>query len=990
MCAHTNRSVSRPAACCNRLFSPGFGGLREERGLAVHGSLDRSGSGQGDPVSTMSLLTFPPRRNHSLSLTAHGTAFVGRARELEQLEATHAGGQRLTTIVGAGGMGKTRLALEFARGQIDVYEAEGGVWFCDLAQARTLDDALAAIARTLDVPLESVHSSEQGVERIGDALAARARLYLVLDNFERLAQLADSAIETWLAMAEELRILVTSRERLRIAGELVIDVQPLGVPEGDAEPAEVREAEAVRLFADRATLSRTDFELTDQNLSDIAELVRRLDGMPLAIELCAARIEVMDPAQLERLISKRFDVLVSSERGRSDRHATLRKAIDWSWEMLGPMQQRALAECSVFRGGFSLDAAASVLGELTRPSSAQDPSLAAMDVLQALHARSLVRSYDAADRAGGRRFGLLESVRDYAREKLDELGGAAECHARHAAHYIGEAQRKRTHLRDVGEPAARAWLAAETDNLIAIVERSGAVGGQRSVPPVDGLRAVLALEPVIVAQGPIDRVVRLLELAIANAEVDASADAERARAIELLAYMKHLQSRHEEAMALFDAAIAIATRVEAFDVVGAAESRRGLLLAYLGRIDDARACFERARSIRERHVPGPIERALALRQESYLWARAGEPERSRRLLESAIPLFRDVGARREEGIALSNLALRFIELGRVPEARDAAKQAIDALSLVRDRRWLGSTLVAVGFCELEAGELDKARESFLRARRIARRVGERGAEAFSEGGLGDISLEESELEAAVEHYTAAIRLFEGTGVAYTGLRRAGLAVARSRLGDIELAERQFDEIVERVDAAGVRADAEAVRVLRGHVLLDKALRALEDDDAAGAERLIAGVRAIVDPVRERMKDANALPSDEVRFAFRTLERRLDSMRPDRRLTVAADGSWFIPPSGERVEVGTRKALRALLRAFAEARQGDDVRVLDQDALVSAAWPGERIRHQAASNRLKVALSTLRSIGLRDVLETCEDGYRIDTKVDVIIAHRSKL
>ena len=321
------------------------------------------------------------------------TTFFGRVRELEALHGWFAGGDRLVTLLGPAGTGKTRLALRFA-------ELHPKARCCDLTDARdaaAVSDAVEAMVATL-----------------GD------ETLLVLDNCEHVAHAVATVVPR---IPAGTRILVTSRERLRVPGERCFEVPPLGLPQrGDDATA----SEALQLFLDRARLVRPDYALTAPDTEVLVEILERLDGLPLAIELAAARMRVLSPQALLRRLSLRFDLLRSDARDATTRQRTLRGALDWSWDLLEPVEQSALAQCSVFRSGFTLEAAEAVL-DLSPHVGAP----ATLEVIESLCDKSLVRTLP---RAGDVRFGLYECIREYAAERLgDEIDRVRE---RHGAYFL--------------------------------------------------------------------------------------------------------------------------------------------------------------------------------------------------------------------------------------------------------------------------------------------------------------------------------------------------------------------------------------------------------------------------------------------------------------------------------------------------------------------------------------------------------------------------
>ena len=273
-------------------------------------------------------------------------------------------GARLVTVYGTGGIGKTRLALRYARQWLGEYP--GGAWFCDLSQATSVDGIAHAIGKALDVPL----GKSEPIRQLGLAIAGRKSCLVILDNFEQVASHAESTLGSWLEQAPEARFLVTSRELLGIAGESALDLAPLDPDEG------------ARLFRERIGAIGMDKQLGAADEAAIPRLIEMLDRLPLAIELAAARAPLMSAQQMLQRMGERFKLLTAG-RGRRDRQATLRATLDWSWDLLSESEQSGLSQLSVFEGGFTLEAAEAVIA---LPGS---PNLWVGDVVHSLVSKSL-------------------------------------------------------------------------------------------------------------------------------------------------------------------------------------------------------------------------------------------------------------------------------------------------------------------------------------------------------------------------------------------------------------------------------------------------------------------------------------------------------------------------------------------------------------------------------------------------------------------------
>jgi predicted ATPase/class 3 adenylate cyclase len=421
---------------------------------------------------------FPAPRTVSAvtgNLPAQLTSFVGRA-EVAAVEAL-LGRTRLLTLTGPGGTGKTRLSLVLAGSCGERYP--DGAWFVPLAPVREPELVASAIAGSLGL----LSATQPPEERVKEHLRDRAAL-LVLDNFE---QVVDGApyVSDLLRAAPGVTVLVSSRAPLRIGGEQEFPVPPLSVPPpGTRDPAAVLASEAGRLFAERASAVRPGFEVTEANAADVAEIVRRLDGLPLAIELAAARVRLLSPAALARRLGDRLGLLEGGGRDLPERQRTLRGAIAWSHDLLADDERRLFARLSVFAGSGPLElvdrvcALAGDGGEHETGPHETGPHEAgpheggdALEALERLAEQSLIRVGE--DAHGDIRFGMLETIREYAAERLEERGETRRLRDRHAAAVL-ELVEARLDVTDRG-----AWLDRmdeDHDNVRAALDHAVATG----------------------------------------------------------------------------------------------------------------------------------------------------------------------------------------------------------------------------------------------------------------------------------------------------------------------------------------------------------------------------------------------------------------------------------------------------------------------------------------------------------------------------------
>ena len=385
------------------------------------------------------------------------TRFVGRARELHEVEQLVVDA-RLVTLTGPGGTGKTRLAVEVGRASLAAFP--DGVFFVALDAVRDPDLVVPQIAQTLGLAEDA---SRPVVETLVGYLAGK-QILLILDNLEQVIGAAP-AIAALASQAPSVAILGSSREPLGVGGETIYLVPPLSLPLEPGHPtaADVARLEAVELFVERARAARPGFALTDENAGAVAAICRRVDGLPLAIELAAARTNLLTPAQILERLNHRLTLLTGSRRDVTDRQRTLRGAIDWSYELLSDDEKAGFRRFAAFTGGADIDAALAVLD----PDGAL--SVDPIELLSVLVARSLLRS---SDESGEMRFSMLETIREYAAEKLAESTEADEICERHCAYFLALAEGSREVLFAPDRDVRLNKLDREMANFRAAIEWS--------------------------------------------------------------------------------------------------------------------------------------------------------------------------------------------------------------------------------------------------------------------------------------------------------------------------------------------------------------------------------------------------------------------------------------------------------------------------------------------------------------------------------------
>ncbi len=610
-----------------------------------------------------------PRHN----LPAPLNSFIGRAAEIAEARQL-LGTVRLLTLSGAGGTGKTRLSLQLAAGLID--EFPDGVWFVELAaitDARLLPQAIASVLQVREQAGRSV------LEALLTHLHER-NLLLVLDNCEVLVRDCADLVRQLLQAGAQLKIMATSREHLRVAGETVYPVPALAAPDfgKDPGPAALGEFDAVRLFVDRAQSVKRAFRISEQNAAAIADICRRLDGLPLAIELAAARTLALPVEKIATRLDDRFTLLTGGDRALPH-HQTLRASIDWSYDLLGEAERTLLRRMAVFAGGCSLEAAEAVAagGELAGPE--------VLDVLSALVEKSLV-----VPEADGERYRLLETMRAYAQEKLAGSGEAIEVRNRHLGYFLSLAETARSQLNGAEQGEWMARLDADRENLLAAHTWCGAAEGKGEA----GLQLVCAIKLYWFNRGLLALGYRLTIEALARAGAQARGIL-RCRALIIAGQLALIMGRYAEALPYLAESLAIARELGDGSRIAAALQPLGVVSMGLNDLAGARLYLQEALSLAE--TAGNLrDLGAALTARAQLHRIEGDLDKAEPLYRRAMNLARGLGDRESVGIGLLNLAM--VSIAR-KKPEDAADMLIEVGAIVAET---GSKLAAQSMLAVSA------------------------------------------------------------------------------------------------------------------------------------------------------------------------------------------------------------------------------------------------------------------------------------------------
>jgi predicted ATPase/Tfp pilus assembly protein PilF len=696
------------------------------------------------------------------------TSFVGRREEMAEvsrmLEA-----HRIVTLTGAGGCGKSRLALQIARNVLGAYA--DGAWLVELAPLA--DPALVPqrVAAAFGVREEGGRALQ---DTLAEALAPKSAI-LILDNCEHVAPACADLATKLIGTCAHLKILATSREPLGVGGEVLWRVPPLRVPDLTGSPPSrqtIAGFEAVRLFTERAAASQPSFALHEQNALPVAQICARLDGIPLAIELAAARIKVLPVAQILTRLEDRFRLLTGGTTTTLPHQQTLRAAVDWSYDLLDENERVLFDRLSVFAGGATLEA---VEGVCTGGSIAE---LDVVDLLSHLVDKSLVLPEEGAE--GSARYRLLETLREYGRQKLEAAGSRPPLLERHADCYLALAEQAEPELTG---PRLSYWLdrlEEERDNMRQALQWAVDTGDIER-----GLRIAAALWRFWWVRGYFEegrrRIAQLLERVGATSEPSSAG----VRALRGAAVLARGQGDFDRARALLDQSLERGRAMGDRSAVAASLQELGTVADDEGRHEEAGRLYEESLAIR-RQLGDKRGIAALLHNLGVVAQAKGEYARARELYEESLGFHRDLGNQAWEASSLNALGSVALDQGDHATARASHEKSLAIHRRLGDKWGVAYSLHELGRIAILAGDPATARALLCESIVLLRDLGDRVGVAESLEYFAGLATRQGERERALLLAGAAAAIRESVGSPLTPPDRASLettlAPAREALG----------------------------------------------------------------------------------------------------------------------------------------------------------------------------------------------------------------
>ncbi len=725
--------------------------------------------GKKDAVSAVSARRGETDANPN-NLPLQLTSFVGRDQQMTEVKRLLAE-NRLLSLTGAGGCGKTRLSLQVARDTLPTFP--DGIWMVELAAITDPSLVPQMVITTLGLKEEPGRLLTQ---TLVDHLKSK-NLLIILDNCEHLISACAELVDFVLRSCSGLRFLTTSREGLGITGEVIYQVPPLVVPgtEEDIPLKELRQIEAVRLFVERANAVRKGFNLSQENRSTIVQICRRLDGIPLALELAAARIGVLVVEEISKRLDDIFGLLTSGSKTSLPRHQTLRALIDWSYDLLPEPEQKLFRRLSVFAGSWALDSAEAVCSG----NGIQESEF--LDLHSRLVSKSLVEM--EAERRGSTeeaRYRMLGIIQEYARYRLEEEEGAEIWH-RHRDYFLALAEES---VRQLTGPEQRTWtlrLEAEHENLRTALEGYSGEGSDALL----AMQMAGALGRYFFVRGHWTEGRNILSEILALPENRGPTEF-RARALDWTGWLAYWQSDYQQALALLEESLSIWRKVENNPGMAQALNNLGAVAMGQGNYDQARAYHEESLAIRRRYGD-QRSIAVSLHNLGEVHLSQGNYDQARAYHEESLALFQKVGHIMGVADSLSNLGAVAEGQGDFDQAQACYEQSLKNRRDRQDPMGIAESLHNLGALAERRGECGKARAYYEQSLTIRRKLGDRMDIADSLERLGTLAAVCGESGRAAKLLSAAkslrVEINAPTSPAKQQKLNRAISETRSELGE---------------------------------------------------------------------------------------------------------------------------------------------------------------------------------------------------------------
>ncbi len=924
---------------------------------------------QGDPAEPSVVVTeraHSRRRTRTTGVFAVNptTVFIGRARELAFL----AGSFREATLVtlhGPPGVGKTRLVREHCA---KMSGDEVPVYWCDAGAARTVDALCSALSVALDISHPGASSLADRVEHLCRCIAAADRGLLVVDGVEHPAHDTRVLLPRLLAARPTVQILLTSREPLGVAGEIAFAVERLAVPdERETNPERILRADSVQLLCERASAVRSTFRASAQDAPVLAEITRALDGIPLALELAAAQLDLIDLLELRDRMTDHLGGSQAHARNLPRAQVALETAFGWSWQTLSPVERDALVQSSVFAEGFTLDAARCVL------------DLGGADVaatLRSLREKSLLFTHESVESAAAARLRPYDCVRTFV---IERAGVPDQVQARHARYFAQAFEPSSAAIGAGSSVHELARVRAERANVVAAFRWASAKG------VFDLARQLaLAVAPVLSTSGLLDDLCDLLDAALTD--LPHARGAQVSPALIARGDARRRKGLIEAAIEDLEHSIARATdpRVEVI-------ARCTLARTYLdlGRRDHAWAELSRAESLARR---SGFARgcALALAEMASMELASMRSSAARDLFERCFAAARDARDLEMEARALLNLGILLEGQPRGAATLDNLRQAHELFAALGDHRSAAIALYHRGIFETERGRYAEARELHRRAAEVFFRIGDHIHLGLAEGNLGLATQAQAGVAAGGAHLQRACEFLAGGGpVAAEPLFRAALGASLAAHGQLDAAEEEFMRVDRLLQATDREGGDRSTAIYRAHLEQARAV----DAAARGQLELAAEHRRRAELAAERGRDliehdAGREFHSDVRLALHVWATTAPAPAGGQeRIVICPEGTWFRMPGADRVDLHHRRPLRRILNALVEAWLRSPGTAVPIDSLVRSAWPDQTLAAKTGASRIYVAIGELRSLGLRGALLQRGTGYLLDHNAPIAPGHK---